>query len=625
MREAVRVSVPGSLVVGVDTGGTFTDLVTAAGDAWKVPSTPTAPADAVTDALSGVVADRLAHGTTIATNALLQRRLARAALVTTQGFADVIEIARQARPSLYDQHVDRPPALVPRELRFEVAGRLDGHGRELEPYDGSVPTGLPTAIRRGDVDAVAVCLLHADLDPAHERAVASRLTELGVPVRCSHEVAPEFREYERTVTTVVDAALGPLCSAYLAAVGVLAREVLVMTSAGGLVPMARAAEHPAGLLVSGPAAGVRAAAAVGRACGFPDAVSFDMGGTSTDVCLVQDGMPDPAPESVVGGYPIRLPALGIHTIGAGGGSLAALDPGGALVVGPQSAGAVPGPAAYGRGGTRATVTDADLVLGRIPHDTALPGIGVLALDRARGALAALAIGTVEDAASQVTRVVDAEMARAVRRVSAERGVDPRRLALVAFGGAGPLHACTVADELGMAAVVVPARAGVFSAVGLLCSPRQEEVVRSWPDPARRDGIDATLTTLAAEAAARFGREPRGAGPTTFSSWLDCRYRGQSHELTVAHAPGRPGWLAFHDEHERRNGFARTDATVEVVALRARASSTPPLAVDALPPPETRRAVVRGPAVAAEPDCTVWVPEGWTARPGPTGAWVITRA
>jgi N-methylhydantoinase A/oxoprolinase/acetone carboxylase beta subunit len=619
------VPAPGSLAVGVDTGGTFTDLVTAAGDVRKVPSTPDAPADAVVGALTGVTTDQLAHGTTVATNALLQRRLARVALVTTRGFADVIEIARQARPSLYDQHVDRPPALVPRELRFEANGRRDGRGRELEPCDGMVPPALRSAVGRGDVDAVAVCLLHADLDPAHERVIASALAGMPVPVRCSHQVAPEFREYERTVTTVVDAGLGPLCAGYLAAVGELAPEVLVMTSAGGLVPMTRAAERPASLLLSGPAAGVRAAAAVARACGFPDAVSFDMGGTSTDACLVRDGMPDPAPALVVGGYPVRLPSLAVHTIGAGGGSVAAVDPGGALTVGPNSAGAVPGPAAYGLGGLHATVTDADLVLGRIPHGTALPGIGVLALDGARRVLSALGIGSAEDAASQVVRVVDAEMARAVRRVSAERGVDPRGLALVAFGGAGPLHACTVADELGMAAVVVPARAGVFSAVGLLCSPRQEEVVRSWPDPTRRDGIDAALAVLAADVSARVGGGPANADATAVAALLDCRYRGQSHELTVAHAAAHPAWVAFHDEHELRNGFARRDAAVEVVALRARASSAPPLAVDALPPPEPPRATVRGPAVVAEPDCTVWVPEGWTARPAPTGAWVITRA
>lgn len=624
MDASLPASAPTS--VGVDTGGTFTDLVDAGGAVRKVPSTPSAPAEAVVRALGALEVGRLAHGTTVATNALLQRALARVALVTTAGFADVIEIARQARPSLYDQHVDRPPALVPRELRFEVRGRLDAGGRVIEEWDGAVPPGLRAALDRGTVDAVAVSLLHADLDAVHERAVAAALAGAPVEVRCSHEVAPEFREYERTVTTVVDAALGPLCSRYLGAIGALATEVQVMTSAGGLVPAARAATRPASLLLSGPAAGVRAAAAVARACGFPDAVSFDMGGTSTDVCLVEGGIPEPAPTLHVGGYPVRLPSLAVHTIGAGGGSVARVDAGGALVVGPQSAGAVPGPAAYGRGGVLATVTDADLVLGRIPAGTVLPGIGPLDVDRARHALGRLGIGGPGRAAAQVARVVDAEMGRAVRRVSAERGVDPRGLALVAFGGAGPLHACTVADELGMPAVIVPPRAGVFSAVGLLCAPRQEEVVRTWSGPLSRGHLDAALAELAATATARLADgHVHAPGPPVVTALLDCRYRGQSHELTVAHTPELPGWVAFHGEHERRNGFARRDADVDVVALRVRAAGPAPFAVDALPAPRPARTTSRGPLVVGEDDCTVWVPDGWIARPAATGAWVLSRA
>ncbi len=353
----------GSVVrFGVDTGGTFTDLVDDDGRILKVPSTPDDPGRAVREASAGFGrrAGVLAHGTTVATNALLERKLGRVALVTTRGFADVIEIARQARPSLYDARVDRPPALVPRERRFEVAGRLGADGTELEPFDGVVPD-------LGSVDAVAVCLLHADLDPDHERAVAAVLRARGITeVVCSHEVSPEFREYERIVTTVADAALRPVCAEYLRSLASLADAVLVMTSAGGLVPLADAAEHPAHLLLSGPAAGVRAAAAIAVACGMPDAVSFDMGGTSTDVCLVRGGVPAPTSTRRVAGFPVRLPALAVHTIGAGGGSIAGLDPGGALVVGPESAGARPGPAGYGAGGHAATVTDADLVLGRLP-------------------------------------------------------------------------------------------------------------------------------------------------------------------------------------------------------------------------------------------------------------------
>jgi N-methylhydantoinase A/oxoprolinase/acetone carboxylase beta subunit len=587
--------------IGVDTGGTFTDLVDDAGSVVKVPSTPDDPAAAVADALSAAGSmrpDALAHGTTVATNALLERRVGRVALVATRGFADVIEIARQARPALYDQHCDRPPPLVPRELRFEVGGRFDGSGREIEPFDGNVPD-------ISDVDAAAVCLLHADLDPSHERAVAATLRGRGLVTVCSHEVSPEFREYERMVTTVVDAALRPVCAAYLASLHDLADEVLVMTSAGGLVPLVDAIARPAWLLLSGPVAGVRAAAAVARACGFPDAVSFDMGGTSTDVCLIRGGAPEPSPTLSVAGYPIRLPAVGVHTIGAGGGSIARVDPGGALVVGPSSAGARPGAACYGLGGTRATVTDADFLLDRIPGDRAFGRLGRLDRGAAHDALARADV-TPEG----VVAVVDASMERAVRVVTVEQGVDPRALALVAFGGAGPLHACAIADALGMPAVIVPPRAGVFSAVGLVSSPRRRELVGSWSGGPSLEGLDVALDRLATDASRAVG------GADRVETLVDCRYTGQSHELTV------PRPQDFAREHERRNGFIHDEVEVEVVALRARAERAAPLGVEELPAPE--RATAVGPRVLAEPDCTVWVPDGWAARPGPLGAWIVRR-
>jgi N-methylhydantoinase A/oxoprolinase/acetone carboxylase beta subunit len=588
--------------IGVDAGGTFTDLVGDDGSVVKVGSTPDDPGVAVGAAIAQVIdhpPELLAHGTTVATNALLERRVGRVALVTTRGFADVVEIARQARPSLYDQHVDRPPALVPRALRFEVGGRLDGSGVEVEAFDGSVPDVA-------DVDAVAVCLLHADLNPLHERAVAQALTANGLDVVCSHDVSPEFREYERLVTTVADAALRPVCRAYLRGLASLAHEVLVMTSAGGLVPLDDAVMRPASLLLSGPVAGVQAAAFVAEACGFRDAVSFDMGGTSTDVCLVRDGAPAPAPTLVVAGYPIRLPAVAVHTIGAGGGSIARLDNGGALVVGPQSAGAWPGPACYGRGGERATVTDADVVLGRIPADTAFAGLGRLDAGAAGRALERAGV-----TAEGVVAVVDASMERAVRVVTVEQGVDPRDLALVAFGGAGPLHACGVADALGMRAVIVPPRAGVLSAVGLVSSPRRRELVKTWPTPASREGLDRALDALAREASAAVG------GAELLETLVDCRYVGQSHELTVPRAAD------FAAEHERRNGYARPGAPIEIVALRARASRGAPLTIGQLPVPERARVV--GPDVVVEPDCTVWVPDGWIAEPAALGAWVMVRA
>jgi len=569
--------------VGVDTGGTFTDAVAEDGRTVKVPSSPDDPAAAVGTASDafGSTPDVLAHGTTVATNALLERSGAPVALVTTPGFSDIIEIGRQDRPSLYSLWADRPDSLVPRGLRFEAG------------------TGFSVS---GDVRSVAVCLLHSDQDPAEERAAARSLRGLDLDVTSSADVSPEYREYERTLTTVINAYLRPACRAYLARLSALAGEVLVMTSAGGLVPLDDAADLPAALLLSGPAGGVLAAAAVAAANGSPDAITFDMGGTSTDVCLVRGALPEAAPGRVVGGFPVRLPSLDVHTIGAGGGSIARIDPGGALVVGPQSAGALPGPACYGHGGVAPTVTDADLVLGRIPDGTALPGLGPLDLAKARAALEHAGV-----TAEGVVTVVNANMERALRAVSVERGVDPRSLALVAFGGAGPLHACELADALGMPRVIVPARAGVLSALGVLGAPRSREVVRSWSGAG---SIDAARRDLAEEA-----RRLVGPNATT-DTFLDVRYAGQSHELTVGSLD------AFHEEHRRRNGYSRPDAPLEVVALRARARIDSPLDVTRLPALE--RATPTGPSVIAEADCTIWLPDGWVSRRGAADALVLER-
>jgi len=580
----------------VDTGGTFTDVVGADGRIAKVLSTPEDPGQAVREGLEGLSPELLAHGTTVATNALLERRGAVVALVTTTGFADVIEIARQDRPSLYDLWADRPQPLVPRRLRLEVDGRLDAGGVEITPI-GVVPD-LPD-----DVEAVAVCLLHADLNADHERAVAAALGDHDVS--CSCDVSPEFREYERTVTTVVNAYLRPRCRGYLAGLEGLAGEVLVMTSAGGLIPTGEAADLPVALLLSGPAGGVVAGSAAAVAAGFDGAITFDMGGTSTDVCLIQGGVPEPAGGRRAAGFPIRLPSLDIHTIGAGGGSVARIDAGGALVVGPESAGASPGPACYGRGGTEPTVTDADLVLGRIPASAVFAGLGALDVEAARATL-----DRAGATAAGVVAVVDAAMERALRAVSVERGVDPSRLALVAFGGAGPLHACALAEALGMAAVVVPPRAGVLSAVGLLCAPRQRTLVRSWPAPGDHSGLTDALRELGDRAASLVGD---GAEVTTS---VDCRYAGQSHELTVATVD------AFAGEHVRRNGYSRPGSPVEVVALRA--SARTPATVRAEDLGTVERSPARGPSVVAEPDCTIWIPEGWSAEVGGDGSYVLTR-
>lgn len=604
--------------IGADSGGTFTDVVGTDGRILKLPSTPDDAGRAVrggVEALSQGVAgpsgrpELLAHGTTVATNALLERRGSRVALVTTEGFADVIEIGRQDRPSLYDPWADRPEPLVAREDRLEVHERLDGAGEVVVPYEAGDAPEVPPG-----VEAVAVCLLHADLDARHEQAVAAELRAAGWDVSASHEVSPEPREFERTVTTVVNAYLRPVCGPYLRGLRDAADEVAVMTSAGGLVDVATAAELPVSLLLSGPAAGVRAAAAVAVACGHPDALTFDMGGTSTDVCLVLAGAPTVSAEHRVAGLPIRTPAVDVHTVGAGGGSIAALDPGGALVVGPRSAGAVPGPACYGRGGTEPTVTDADLVAGRIPADAAFGALGRLDLDAARRALQRVGVD-----AQGVIDVVNANMEQALRAVSVERGVDPSSLALVAFGGAGPLHACDLAAALGMPTVIVPAAAGVLSAVGLLTSPRSREVVRSRVRPLDHSTLDTEAAELSAEAVDLLGA---GSGsPASVEVWFDCRYLGQSHELRV------PSVATFAEEHRRRNGVDRPGDPVEVTTVRAVATLPAPATIEeVLAAWEGRWSEpVVGPRVVVREDCTIWVPEGWVGEPGPLGSLVLTRA
>ena len=588
---------------GADAGGTFTDVVGADGRIAKVLSSPDDPGRAVRVAVAAVAGSQhlslLAHGTTIATNAVLEGTGAPVALVTTTGLRDLIEIARQDRPSLYDSAVTRPEPLVPRAGGSRWAAAW---GRTETSSTRWISTPCPRCPPRSRGWPSASCTPIWSL-PTSERSRRCCATR-GLRVTCSHEVSPEMREYERMVTTVMNASLEPLCHAYLQDLDDLAESVLVMSSAGGLLPAAVAATLPAALLLSGPAAGVRAAAAAAVANGFPDAITFDMGGTSTDVCLVQGGEPAPAAQRSIGGYPVRFPSLDIHTIGAGGGSIAALDPGGALVVGPRSAGARPGPACYGNGGDEPTVTDADLLAGRIPVGTSFGG---LALDRdaARRAMERAGLR-----AEGVLRVVDAGMERALRTVSVARGVDPRGLALVAFGGAGPLHACALAEALDMAAVIVPARAGVLSAVGLLTAPMQRDLVQSWPRPQDHTGLEPALSQLAARAAALVGP---GAATTTA---VDCRYAGQSHELTV------PTVGDFHAAHRLRNGFDRADIVIEVVALRATAAIPSVLDQADLPAPD--RPAVLGPGSVAEPDCTIWIPAGWSGEPGAAGSLVLRR-
>ncbi len=517
--------------------------------------------------------DRFTHGTTIATNALLERRGARTALVTNEGFEHVLHLRRQTRAHLYRPCAEHPPPLVP-------ARSLRRRARSNRPGRASSSRSTSTRCRTIDAEAIAVSLLFSFRDREPERRVAAELRRSypSAHVVASHEVAPEFREYERASTTAVDAYLGPVLSRYLGALAEACTDAqlpppLVMRSSGGLATLDEAAGHAAFALLSGPAAGVVGAARLAALAGFENALSFDMGGTSTDVCAIVDGEARREHERLVDGLPVRLPTLAVHTVGAGGGSIVWLDEGGALRVGPESAGADPGPACYGRGGTRATVTDANLLLGRLP--ATLPGGIELDAQAAERALRGI------DAAG-VIDVVNAEMVRALRVVSVEQGLDPRDFALVAFGGAGPLHACALAEELGMTTVLIPAAAGVLSALGLVAADERRDVVQTY------------VTPLA------------DAGELPVEGEADLRYVGQSFELTVP--LGRDLAERFHETHEARYGYADRERAIELVAVRtAEVRPAPPVTVTG--PSLT----ARGPQVLELDGATAWVPDGWAGE------------
>lgn len=562
-------------VAGVDVGGTFTDLVAWDGSqlvVGKVPSTPQDQSRGVVAAIAQLdrAPSKVVHGTTVATNALLERRGATTALVTTEGFEDVLAIGRQHRPSLYDSMADRPEPLATE--RFGVS-------RE-DPTTGELPAIEST-------ESIAISLLYGFRSSEAEAALAARLATAhpGVPISMSSEVVAEFREFERTSTTVLNAYLRPEMGRYLdrldeelAAAGV--DDVAVMRSSGGLMSLASAGRLPAAALLSGPAGGVVAAAELSIDMGFDRAISFDMGGTSTDVSRIENGQPQLTFERPVARYPCRMPSVDIHTVGAGGGSVGWRDSGGSLRVGPQSAGAAPGPAAYGRGGELATVTDAHVMLGRIG------ALGKsLALDKAaaESALAGLGeqlgLGVTAIARGMLT-VVEETMAGAIRRVSVEEGVDPRGAVLVAFGGAGGLHAAALARRLDMAAAVVPKYAGVFSALGLLLSPPRVDAARSISHPDQLGSVAAGLEAMAtSQLLAATGSGGRA------QLMVDLRYVGQAHELTVPYLSGDgAGVLSdrFHELHAERNGFARHDDSVEVVTVRAAAIGEPMLRWSQLP-------------------------------------------
>ncbi|MFN2556040.1 MAG: hydantoinase/oxoprolinase family protein [Nitriliruptorales bacterium] len=594
--------------LGVDVGGTFTDLVFDDGErlhSAKVPSTKQDQAEGV---LSGVerlsldpaVVSRFAHGTTVATNTVLERVGARTVLVTTAGFRDVLEIGRQNRPSLYDLFADRPDPLVTRELVVEADERLAADGTVLRPLADA--RGVAAAVREREPGSVAICLLFSFRDDRHEASIAEAIEALDFPgdpptVSRSSDVLPVFREYERASTTVLNAYVAPTMSRYLGSLSTrlqgagLNCDIEVMRSSGGTFAADLAARYPVQTLLSGPAAGAWGAAAVARAIDQLEVIAFDMGGTSTDVTLIDGGRPEVTGEGAIDGLPFAVQATDVHTVGAGGGSIAWRDAGGSLRVGPSSAGADPGPAAYGRGGTKPTVTDAHVVLGRLDPEAQLGGSLRLDPDAAREAVERLAkeVGLeVEECAEGIVRVAEANIARALRVVSVERGRDPRDYALLAFGGAGPLHQGPLARELGCRLVIVPPHAGVLSAIGLLAAPVTVDAVRTH----LASLTDLDSNTLAAawdELEDETDRllESQDVAAASARRSADCRYHGQAYELEVVHGSDDPDperlAEAFHSAHEERYGYAQPDEPVEVVNLRVRAEGpVPPVPLPEIP-------------------------------------------
>ena len=647
------------MLLGVDVGGTFTDAVIAADGRLVTAKAPTTPEDqsegvlaAVEAALerAGASADEVrafAHGTTVATNALLEGEGARTVFVATAGFEDLVELGRQARADLYRLCAARPAPLVPPERRVGVEERMGPDGPLRELSEEGLRAAVD-AVAEAEPEAVAVCLLHAYRHPEHEQALGRALAERfdGVHVSLSHEAVGTFREYERAATTEVDAALSPLLGAYLRRLVERAGEAglpepAVMQSSGGLASAAHAGDHAALTVLSGPAGGAEGAAWAAAAAGEPDALCFDMGGTSCDVCVIRGGAVRESAGREIGGRPVALPMLDIHTVGAGGGSIAWRDAGGALRVGPRSAGARPGPACYGHGGTEPTVTDANAVLGLLAPAVALGGSIELDLDAARTAVGRLAqeLGLEAlECAEGIRRVANAEMVRALRVMTVERGVDPRELALLAFGGAGALHAADIADELGMDRILCPRAAGVLAALGLVVSERRRDAQRSVllaGEALTAEALEHEAGALAARA-----REELGAGHAPVRVTAELRYRGQAFELAVetGEAPD-PQELrdAFHAAHEDAYGFRDPEGEVELVTLRATATEpgpdVDPAAAGAAGAgaERSRRAItlrgerhdaevlsgepqpgteVAGPAVVELPEATLVVPPGW---------------
>ena len=644
-----------SPLAGVDVGGTFTDFVLFEQGQWRIGkrlSTPDDQSRAIADGLAALNHNGdLVHGSTVATNALLERRGARAALITTRGFADVLEIARQNRPALYDLAPEKVPPLIERALRFEVAERVDARGQIVTPLDEDSVHKVAARLRELKVESVAIVFLWAFLNPTHERRVAAilRVQLPDVLLTLGSELLPEAREYERTSTCAINAYLAPPVAKYLGHLKARlpASSVRILASSGGALDIETAAAQAARLVLSGPAGGVVGAQFVAARAGAEQILTFDMGGTSTDVALIDGALPRSG-EGEIGGLPLRLPALDIHTVGAGGGSLARVDEGGALRVGPQSAGSSPGPACYGLGGARATVSDANLVLGRLDAQRFLGGEKTLDIEAARAALEPLAraLGsTLEAAALGVIRVANAHMERALRRVSTARGIDPRPFTLLPFGGAGPLHAAELAQLMGIKRVLVPRFPGVLSALGMLVADETRDASRALLSSFDELNVE-TVRALVDEMRAGFALEGE------LEANIEARYSGQSYELAVPLLlPVSAETLAasrsaFHASHRARYGLADESRVVEAVTLRLRVRRAAQLPDETALPEAAHDAVATkyktvwfaggalqtalferdelqpgarfdGPGLVFQFDTTIVVPPHWSAR---TDSW-----
>jgi N-methylhydantoinase A len=602
----VRVSM--AFRIGVDSGGTFTDVCLLDEDngrvsVWKLPSTPTDPSIAIAGGTRQILERRqstepaevsfFGHGTTVSTNALIQGRGARTGLVTNEGFRDLLELARQRRPHLYDLQTDKPEPLVPRDRRHEVAARMHYDGRVERAPDAGEIKAVARALKDQGVEAVAICLLYGFLDPSHEIAIAEGIAEVLGPevfVSCAHRVCPEFREYERLSTTVVNGFLGPIMRGYLDNLTPRLREAGVAVdphitqSNGGTISFETASAQPVRTILSGPSTGVVGALETARMVGERDLITFDMGGTSTDVALIEGGEPGLTTEAEVHGYPIKVPMIDIQTVGAGGGSIAHIDSGGFLKVGPRSAGAEPGPVCYGLGNEEPTVTDANVVMGVLDPNRLLGGRMEIDHDRALAAMERLGgkigLGALETAAG-IVRVVTANMARAIRLISVQRGHDPRDYCLIPFGGGGPAHAGRLARELGMGRILVPRNPGILCALGLLLTDLSQDFSVTRRTGLNADGIGAAraaIVQLRAEAEAWFTLEDVAPERRAIGVTADMRYAGQNHELNVSvpEITDDAGFLDqlaanFAELHDRRYGYVAPEEPVELITFRLKAS------------------------------------------------------